>query len=107
MATKQFTHGDISKSASAYKHRYYFTCAMISTCKPLLDRLDDNYAVEKVLREHKVIRGGSTDTESSQLWVYFGTRQAGEAFIDRLNAFLRKIALYEEKCAKGHPLACV
>ena len=87
----QFSHDDITKSFGD-KHPFMFTCAMISTCSPLFDHLDSNYDVEDLLIKEKVVRGGSTDSESCQMFIYFSTRNAGEAFINRLNLYLQKLA---------------
>ena len=32
------------------KHRFYFECAMVSTCSPVFNRCSDNYDVERELR---------------------------------------------------------
>jgi hypothetical protein len=94
---KQFSHDDIQKGFDE-ENPFTFTCAMVSTCAPLFDRIGtntdpDNHDVEKLLLAKKVIRGGATDSESCQLFVYFKTRKAGEAFIDRLNQFLVMLSL--------------
>jgi len=87
----QFDHSDISNSFGD-KHPFMFTCAMISACSPLFDHLDSNHDVEDLLIKEKVVRGGSTDSEYCQMFIYFGTRKSGEAFVDRLNAYLQKLA---------------
>ena len=69
---------------------YYFDCAMISTFAPVFDQCEDNYDVESVLRNAKVIRTNNrTDTESCSLVVLFSSRSAGENFINRLNTYLQ------------------
>lgn len=77
---------------------YWFGVAMISSCKPVFDKCFDNYQVEDALREAGVILPETeTDTESCCLVVLFPTRKAGEAFIDRLNTYLKLKAPYEPK----------
>jgi hypothetical protein len=66
---------------------FTFTCAMISTCKPLFDDCEDNHEVADKLIKAKVIRGHE-DSESCQLFVNFRTRKSGEGFIRRLNKYL-------------------
>lgn len=69
--------------------KYWFECAMISTCKPVFDKCADNYEVETMLRDARVIhKRTKTDTESSALVVLFASEKAGDSFIERLNAFL-------------------
>lgn len=66
---------------------------MISTCQPVFKQCQDNYDVEKVLRDAKVIRPPNrTDTELCALVVIFKTQKEGHDFIDRLNRFLEDAA---------------
>ena len=68
---------------------FFFTAAMISTCEPVFDDLDSNYDVEDRLKAAGVIDDTCVaDSESCQLWVTFDSREAGVAFIQRLNTYL-------------------
>ena len=88
---KQFSYENISKERSEFDGKFWFTADMVGSCRPVFDKCEHNHDVEDVLRKAGVIRKNTvTDTESCQLWVYFSTRKAGAAFIDRLNKFLVK-----------------
>lgn len=94
-----FTYHDIARLKDEESLSYFFTCAMISACEPLFDNMESNHDVQRELIKAKVIRGGSADSEYCQLFVSFNTRKAGEAFIDRLNAYLAKRAeAYNKAC---------
>ncbi len=83
---KQFENNSIQQIEPSY---CYFDCSMIHTCQPVFDACEENYEVEKILRENGVIRKNNrTDTESCSLVVLFSNRKSGEAFIKRLNIFL-------------------
>jgi hypothetical protein len=81
---KQFGYGSINELEPA---QFWFECAMIGTCKPLFDNCANNYEVEEKLRKAGVITT-DTDSESCALVVLFNSMGDGEAFIDRLNAYL-------------------
>ena len=74
-----------------YRDRWMFTASMISACEPLFGSCRSNYEVEEKLREAGVIKT-DTDSESSEMFVFFSTRSVGENFIDRLNEYLRQRA---------------
>lgn len=94
---KPFTYKNIHEMEYG-EHKYWlFDCSMISTCAPLLDQLEDNYEVEKLLRSRKVISPKTkTDTESCALVVMFSSQKSGEKFIDRLNEYLKKVQAFQE-----------
>jgi len=88
---KQFDERDIEEiSDSEIGKPFFFTCAMVSTCEPLLDDCGDNYEVASRLKAAGVImEDDDEDSESCQLWVNFTTREQGNHFINRLNSYLR------------------
>lgn len=88
---RQFEVSDLNKP-SRFDRRRSFCGPMISTCAPLFDDIRDmdNHDFERKLRDAGVLRKNSqTDTESCEFWAYFSTAKAGEAFIKRLNSYLR------------------
>ena len=88
----QFGWPDISSLENWKTGRpyWYFSAAMISTCSPLFDDLDDNHEVEAVLRRQKVVRKNNrTDSESCEFVINFSTEKAAVAFIERLNDYLK------------------
>lgn len=88
---KVFTENHIYESESSGKYPYWFECAMVSVCRPVFDRCDSNYEVERVLRDAKVIRKNNvTDTETCALIVLFSNKKSGVNFIQRLNKFLQR-----------------
>ena len=91
---KQFTYDDLNTHAGRGEdgYPYWFECAMISACEPLFPEDWDNHNVQDALIKAKVIRGGQPDSESCALVINFTSKKAGEAFIDRLNAYLVKKA---------------
>mgnify|MGYP001485345927 CR=1 FL=1 len=71
------------------KHRFYFECAMVSTCSPVFNRCSDNYDVERELRNANVLRkNNTTDTETCALMVLFSNKKSALNFINRLNKYL-------------------
>lgn len=90
---KQFDDGNIYDLGPGNDGcRYWFECAMISTCEPLFDNCGSNYEVEEKLRKAGVLRNLDTDTESCALIVNFKTMRSARAFITRLNKYLREKA---------------
>jgi hypothetical protein len=86
----QFDEFDLSEPTD-YCKDWTFHGAMISTCSPVLDDLDDNHDFEARLRRAKVLRKNNrTDTESCEFWAYFSSQKAGMAFVERLNEYLRQ-----------------
>lgn len=73
------------------KRPWFFTCAMVGTCAPVFDYCWDNYEVAKKLTQAGVIDEACLeDSEASQMFVYFKTREGGEEFIRRLNDYIKE-----------------
>lgn len=90
---RQFSDSSLHDMQYDGKTVYWFECAMCSSCPGAFDHLDDNYEVERVLREAGVILPqNETDSETCALVVNFSTKAAGLAFLERFNSYLRKIA---------------
>lgn len=71
------------------KYPYWFSAAMISSCKPLFNKCEDNYEVEALLKKAGVLNADCyTDTESCEMVVLFKQRKHGTAFLSRLNKYL-------------------
>lgn len=89
-AVRQFDTDDINDMGDdGYGPRYWFECAMVSACEPLLDSCEDNHDVEERLRKARVIQSqDETDSEMCALVVRFKTEAQGAAFIARLNSYL-------------------
>jgi hypothetical protein len=93
MSVKQFDYDDIQTADWDSPPRYYFTCAMVSTCEPLFNGCYDNYDVESLLIKNKVItKACEADSESCQMFVNFKRKDTAKRFIDRLNKYLVKRA---------------
>ena len=95
-----FSFSYITPHWSGYyqKKIWYFGCAMISTCSPAFDHLEDNYEVYEELSTAGVIHHRNTcmEAESCELYGDFFSQKAANNFIDRLNDYLKYL---EEKCA--------
>lgn len=75
-----------------------FTCAMVSTCAPLFDNCQDNYAVEDELIEAGVLDNSCTpDSESCQFFCNFEDQRGADLFIARLNDYLKFIATHTDR----------
>lgn len=93
MPLKQFKTTSIHYMEDGGPYRWYFTCAMVSTCSPIFDDCEDNYAVEDKLRRAGVIAEDDvSDSESCQMFVNFRSQAQAVAFIGRLNEYLQKKA---------------
>lgn len=67
---------------------WFFSCAMISTCEPLLDDCEDNHDVEARLLREGVVTHDETDSESCEFCAYFQDHIDAKAFIKKLNTYL-------------------
>ena len=68
---------------------FHFEAAMISTCSPIFDELEDNYDVEQRLIDVGVIDGTcDCDSESCALVIRFNDHHSVEEFLARLNKYL-------------------
>ena len=67
---------------------WFFSCAMISTCEPLLDSCDDNHEVEAKLISAGVVSHDEVDSESCEFVAYFQDHTDAKAFIKKLNTYL-------------------
>jgi hypothetical protein len=77
---------------------WVYTAAMCSSYPDLFGELDGNHEVERVLRKAGVLRhNNKTDSEDFQVWFYFSSRKAAQAFVDRFNKFA---ALVRERKSK-------
>lgn len=67
------------------------SCSLTEHCFPLFLGYNNNELLP-VLKKHKVVvsKGMSADTEHSCFYAYFKTKEAGLAFLERLNKFLRE-----------------
>jgi hypothetical protein len=71
-------------------HPWWFEAAMVSTCRPIFDDCDSNYGVmEKLTVAGVISKYDKQDSETCSLVVYFTDAAMGEAFIERLNNYLR------------------
>jgi len=86
---KQFLYDHLDSVKDGGRTVWRFEEAMVTSCYPLFDHCYDNYEVEEELRAAGVIKAQNrTGTECCSLLVRFSSRKSGEAFIDRLNAYL-------------------
>lgn len=78
---------DYLYKVGADEEEWNFSADLVETCFPLFNG-SSNHDVGKILQKAGVIEG-QPDTEHSCVYAHFKTEAEGQAFLERLNAWLR------------------